>query len=36
MIKTYYFFIFAQNIERGYTLEPPRWGGANEYQQSMF
>ena len=25
----------AQNIDCGYTLEPPR-GGSNEYQQSMF
>ena len=29
------FLIFAQNIDRGYTLEPPRWGGSNEYPQSM-
>ena len=26
---------FAQNIHRGYTLEPPRRGGSNEYPQSM-
>ena len=26
---------FAQNIDRGYTLEPPHWGGSNEYPQSM-
>ena len=31
-----FFFIFAQNIDRGYTLEPPRRGGSNEYPQSMF
>ena len=31
-----FFLIFAQNIECGYTLEPPRQGGSNEYQQSMF
>ena len=30
------FLIFAQNIGRGYTLEPPRRGGSNEYPQSMF
>ena len=30
------FHISAQNIDRGYSLEPPRWGGSNEYPQSMF
>ena len=30
------FFIFAKNIDCGYTLEPPRRGGSNEYPQSMF
>ena len=30
------FLIFAQNIDWGYTLEPPRRGGSNEYPQSMF
>ena len=30
------FLIFAQNIGCGYTLEPPRRGGSNEYPQSMF
>ena len=30
------FLIFAQNIDRGYTLEPPQQGGSNEYPQSMF
>ena len=29
------FHIFAQNIDCGYSLEPPRWGGSNEYPQSM-
>ena len=29
------FLIFAQNIYCGYTLEPPRRGGSNEYSQSM-
>ena len=31
-----FFFIFAQNIDCGYMLEPPRRGGSNEYPQSMF
>ena len=31
-----YFLIFAQNIDCGYTLEPPQLGGSNEYPQSMF
>ena len=26
----------AQNIACGYSLEPPRRGGSNEYPQSMF
>ena len=26
----------AQNIDCGYSLEPSRWGGSNEYPQSMF
>ena len=30
------FYISAQNIECGYSLEPPRRGGSNEYPQSMF
>ena len=30
------FLIFAQNIDCGYTLEPPRRGSSNEYPQSMF
>ena len=24
-------FWFLRKIDRGYTLEPPRWGGSNEY-----
>ena len=32
----HYFHIFAQNIDFGYTLEPPQRGGSNEYPQSMF
>ena len=31
-----FFLIFAQNIDGGHTLEPPRRGGSNEYPQSMF
>ena len=30
------FGIFAQIIDCGYSLEPPRRGGSNEYPQSMF
>ena len=28
------FLISAQNIDCGYSLEPPRRGGSNEYPQS--
>ena len=31
-----YFFFSAQKIDCGYSLEPPRRGGSNEYPQSMF
>ena len=27
---------FAQNKDLEYTLEPPRWGGSNNYPRSMF
>ena len=30
------FYISAQNVDCGYSLEPPRRGGSNEYSQSMF
>ena len=30
------FLISAQNIDCWYPLEPPRWGGSNEYLQSVF
>ena len=30
------FHYSAQNIDCGYSLEPPRRGGSNEYPQSMF
>ena len=31
-----FFHISAQNIDCGYSLEPPQRGGSNEYPQSMF
>ena len=31
-----FFHISAQNIDCGYSLEPPWRGGSNEYPQSMF
>ena len=31
----FFYLIFAQNIDSGYTLEPPKWGGSNVYTQSM-
>ena len=31
-----FFYISAQNIDCGYSLELPRRGGSNEYPQSMF
>ena len=30
------FHISAQNTDCGYSLEPPRWGGSNEYPQAIF
>ena len=36
MKNTDIFHIFVQNIDCGYSLEPPRRGGSNEYPQSMF
>ena len=36
-IKFFYIFhISVQNIDCGYSLEPPHRGGSNEYQESMF
>ena len=33
----YIIFLFLlKNIDYGYSLEPPRRGGSNEYPQSMF
>ena len=35
--KNYDIFQYsAQNIDCGYSLEPPRQGGSNEHPQSMF
>ena len=31
-----FFLFFLQNIDCGYSLEPPRRGGSNMYPQSMF
>ena len=31
-----FFLIFVQNIDCGYTLDPPQRGGSNEYPQSRF
>ena len=30
------FHISAQNIDCGYSLQPPRRGGSNKYRQSKF
>ena len=35
-ILIFFFHISAQNIDCGYSLEPPRRGGSNGYPQSMF
>ena len=32
----YIFHISAQNIDFGYSLEPPRRGGSNEYHNLCF
>ena len=34
--KSIFFLFLLQNIDCGYSLEPPRRGGSNEYPQSMF
>ena len=34
--KSDIFHISAQTIDCGYSLEPPRRGGSNEYPQFMF
>ena len=33
--KSDIFYISSLNIDCGYSLEPPRRGGSNEYPQSM-
>ena len=33
---TLFFLFLLKNIDCGYSLEPPRQGGSNEYPQSMF
>ena len=33
---TLFFLSLLKNIDCGYSLEPPRQGGSNEYPQSMF
>ena len=35
-IKTDIFLISAQNIDCGYSLEPPHRGGSNEYHNLCF
>ena len=36
-VKNWYFVhIFAQNIDCGYSLEPPQRGGSNEYPHYVF
>ena len=34
--KKLWYFISAQNLDCGYSLEPPHRGGSNEYLQSIF
>ena len=34
--NSYIFHVSAQNIDCGYSLEPPRRDGSNEYPQSIF
>ena len=36
MKNTDIFHIFVQNIDCGYSLEPPQRGSSNEYPRSMF
>ena len=33
---TVFVLFLLKNTDCGYSLEPPRWGGSNEYLQSMF
>ena len=34
--KFWYFSYFCSKLNCGFSLEPPRRGGSNEYPQSMF
>ena len=35
--RVYIFFLcLIQNIDQGYSIEPPQWGGSNVYPRSMF
>ena len=34
--KWLFFLIFAHNIDHGYTLEPPHWGGSNKYWPTTY
>ena len=36
MKNSYILHISDQNIDCGYSLELPQWGGSNEYPQFMF
>ena len=36
MVYIIFFLFLLKNIDCGYSLEPPRRGGSNEYPQSMF
>ena len=36
LVRTAFFLFLLQNIDCGYSLEPPHRGGSNEYPQSMF
>ena len=33
---TLFFLFLLKHIDCGYSLEPPRWGGSNEFHQSVF
>ena len=35
-VYLFFFLFLLQNIDCGYSLEPPRRGGSNVYPQSMF
>ena len=35
-LKTLFFLLLLKDIDCGYSLEPPRRGGSNEYPESMF